>query len=75
MCYHNSLTEDSQKLENRYNAKFTIQEYKPIYHENGFNHNPRPVITNQSQNQFQNFQWGLIPYWTKNIRGCFKISK
>ncbi|EKR15277.1 SOS response-associated peptidase [Leptospira interrogans] len=74
MCYHNSLTEDSQKLANRYNVKFTIQGYRPIYHENGFNHNPRPVITNQNPNEFQCYQWGLIPYWTKNLEDALKYQ-
>jgi len=39
---------------------------KPIFHTTGFDHPQLAVITNEKPDEFSLFEWGLIPFWTKN---------
>nr|WP_243397149.1 SOS response-associated peptidase [Leptospira kmetyi] len=40
--------------------------YRPTYHENGYDHKPRPVVIKEKVINFINAGWGLIPQWTEN---------
>ena len=51
------------ELAERYKA--ALREYIPYYYENGFDHKPSPVITGDLPQEFQLFNWGLVPWWTK----------
>jgi putative SOS response-associated peptidase YedK len=74
MCFHNSLSVESQKLENRYEATFqTGSEFKLIFHASAFQFPKWPVITCKKKKQFQLFTWGLIPNHTKTIRDAEQI--
>lgn len=76
MCFHNSLSVESQTLENRYNARLeTHSVFKPVYHASAFNHPSWPVITNENRNILQLFSWGLIPDQTANIENAFKLRQ
>lgn len=76
MCFHNSLSVKAQDLEHRYNAKFNSSIYfEPIYHGNAFNFIKWPVITNNNLNLIEEYNWGLIPNWIKNIDEANKIKK
>ncbi|HET8860008.1 SOS response-associated peptidase [Marivirga sp.] len=45
----------------------------PIFHITGFEHPKLPVITNQNPDEFNLFQWGLIPSWSKNEQQAHDI--
>ena len=75
MCFHNSM---SIKLAARYGRKSDVIEiYQDIlneqYHVNAFNFPKYPVIT--SSNEIQVFNWGLIPFWTKNEANADEIRR
>jgi len=75
MCFHNSLSTDSQKLENRYKAKMLpLSEFQAVYHASAFTFPPWPVITNDFKNVIQMFTWGLIPFYTKNSQAAQEIK-
>lgn len=75
MCFHNSQTKKALELKNRYKVLVDqIMEYPELYHENGFNHLPRPVITAEHPDAFELYRWGLIPFWTKTATDAAKIQ-
>jgi putative SOS response-associated peptidase YedK len=54
-------------LEKRFQAKFDRPNlFQPIYHHSGFSAPLHPVIANESLQSIQSFQWGLVPFWTKD---------
>jgi len=76
MCFHNSLSTDAQKLENRYQAEFNQRnQFQSVYHASAFQNIIWPVITNNQQQHIQLFSWGLIPHWTKNILQAEEIRQ
>jgi putative SOS response-associated peptidase YedK len=74
MCFHNSMTAKAQALEQRYQAALEeeAKELEAIYHGNGFSFRQWPVITSQSPDKIQLFNWGLIPLWTKTTEDAKK---
>lgn len=42
------------------------EDYMRYYYENGFDHLPSPVISQQRPKEFQMMSWGLIPWWVKS---------
>jgi len=74
MCYHTSLARSKDYLEKRFQAKFVQPDlFKPIYHHSGFSAPLHPVISNESIESIQFFQWGLIPFWTKDEAAAQRI--
>jgi putative SOS response-associated peptidase YedK len=74
MCFHNSLSVESQKLENRYNAAFLpLSGFKPVYHASAFSFPAWPVITGEHPDIIQVFSWGLIPFWTRDMQSAGEI--
>lgn len=78
MCFHNSMSAKAVKLAARYGRKSDVVEiYQDIlneqYHVNAFNFPKYPVIT--SSNEIQVFNWGLIPFWTKNEANADEIRR
>lgn len=66
MCFHTSITSTSQKLENRFNAKFINDEVyaqfdKPQFHLNGFDHPHLPIITQELPEKILPSIWGVVP--------------
>jgi putative SOS response-associated peptidase YedK len=41
------------------------EQWTPYYHENGFDHNPCPIVTAPTAMGY--FSWGLIPWYTKTL--------
>jgi len=73
MCYHYSKGYAIEELEEYYNivAQEEIEQaWKPIYHENGFDHNASPVLTSEGLGFFR---WGLIPWFTKTVDDALQI--
>jgi putative SOS response-associated peptidase YedK len=67
MCFDISFALKSDRLEERFDAKFDAPElYEPAYHVSAFSIPDVPVITNENVNSIQFLKWGLIPFWTKN---------
>lgn len=67
MCYHISLTKKGEQLKTRFKKDWPDgAKFDGHYHANAFVHPYWPVIASDKHNQFQFFQWGLIPFWTKN---------
>ncbi|WP_296622003.1 SOS response-associated peptidase [Marivirga sp.] len=46
---------------------------KPIFHITGFEHPKLPVITNENPDEFNLFQWGLIPSWSKDEQQAHEL--
>lgn len=68
MCFHSQQTVDAQTLKKRFNAKLKSENLvvQSSYY-NGFEHPLTPIITNESPDFIQTFNWGLLPEWTKDI--------
>ncbi len=61
------MEEEAYQLKLLYDIDFEDEdEYEPSSYLNGFDHPYCPVITNESPNNIQLFQWGLIPSWAKD---------
>lgn len=78
MCFHNSMSAKAIKLAARYGRKSDIVEiYRDIldeqYHVNAFNYPKFPIIT--ESDEVQVFNWGLIPYWTKDRNSADEIKR
>ena len=74
MCYHTSLARSADYLEKRFQAKFEHPNlFEPIYHHSGFSAPLHPVIANESVQSIQFFQWGLVPFWTKDESAAERI--
>ncbi|PKP20588.1 MAG: DUF159 family protein [Bacteroidetes bacterium HGW-Bacteroidetes-21] len=75
MCFHNSLSVESQTLENRYQAEFVEKHiYKATKHGNAFANIQWPVITSSHSGEISQFGWGLIPGWIKDAESAKKIK-
>lgn len=67
MCGRFSIIVEEEILKKRFDV--TIPEQESLFPR--FNAAPSqklPVITNQNQKEIQNFRWGLIPFWAKDIK-------
>ena len=74
MCFHYSMSQVAQNLENRYNAPFASGAgFEPVHHANGFNFPTMPVVTAHPDPALQLFTWGLIPRWTSDRTQADKI--
>ena len=71
MCGRSSLTKTEKELEKRFNSTFysdDLERYNPIPNYNVTPTTRMPVITNLQPDKFQLFRWGLVPFWTKDIK-------
>jgi len=74
LCYHTSLARSADYLEKRFHAKFEQRNlFEPIYHHSGFSAPLHPVIANESLQLIRFFQWGLVPFWTKDEAAAERI--
>lgn len=74
MCYHTSLARTADYLEKRFRAKFEQRSlFEPIYHHSGFSAPLHPVIANESIQSISLYQWGLVPFWTKDESAAERI--
>ncbi len=71
MCYNISIITKMDDLEKRFGARFTQPDlYKPFYHVSGFSVPFLPVIPNEDIHAIEVFQWGLVPFWTKDEKSA-----
>jgi putative SOS response-associated peptidase YedK len=74
LCCHTSLARSADYLEKRLRAKFEQRNlFEPIYHYSGFSAPLHPVIANESLQFIRLFQWGLVPFWTKDEAAADRI--
>jgi len=74
LCYHTSLVRSPDYLEKRFRAKFEQRSlFEPIYHHSGFSVPLHPVIANESIQSISLYQWGLVPFWTKDELAAERI--
>lgn len=67
MCYHIIQSKLANQIERRFKAKFPAQNlFQPSNHLNGFEFPQTPVITAEHPDIIQNYNWGLIPDWSKS---------
>ncbi|UCG70270.1 MAG: SOS response-associated peptidase [Thermoplasmata archaeon] len=74
MCFDISYALKSDRIEERFKAKFEKPEsYKPAYHVSAFSIPEVPVITNEKEKSIQMMKWGLIPFWVKDEEKALQI--
>jgi putative SOS response-associated peptidase YedK len=62
------LSKKAAIIESRFKATFVQPDlFTPTQVFNGFNFPKTPVITANSKEDIQMVNWGLIPYWSKDI--------
>lgn len=67
MCFHSKQTKLALEVENRFNAKIdNIDVFKPHENINGFEYPLTPVIIDEKPEIITHYNWGLIPYWSKD---------
>jgi len=62
-------------MQERFNASIIKRDFNPVYHANAFTYPAMPVITNESRDEINFFNWGLIPSWIKNDSEADEIKK
>lgn len=71
MCGRSSLTKTEKELEERFRATFYTEElerYNPLPNFNVAPTHMHPVITQEDPEHLQLFRWGLIPFWSKDMK-------
>ena len=67
MCFHTIQSKLANQIERRFNAKIRDTNlFEPHEHINGFTYPKIPIITNLKREIIDQYNWGLIPSWTKN---------
>jgi putative SOS response-associated peptidase YedK len=76
MCFNVSVKKKKKVLEDRFKAVFSKDAvYTPAPFLSAFTHPNLPIITQDSQEKIQMYQWGLIPYWVRDIEQAEQIQK
>ena len=76
MCYYISITPNVTDIEKRFNATFLYPElYQKVYSASAFSYPSLPIISNEHVDRISFFQWGLIPFWVKDINEADRIRK
>ena len=75
MCYFVEHNIQRKELEKRFNVEFPEDpRYTPSFFQSAFNKPYMPLITGEKRDKVQLFQWGLIPFWTKDEASAEKSS-
>jgi putative SOS response-associated peptidase YedK len=75
MCFTNTLTANKDGLKQRYSAKTDLLiDHKPTFFVSGFSYPAWPIITNEFNNTFQTYSWGLIPNWAKDKQAAWQLK-
>ena len=76
MCGRSSLSKNEKDLEERFDATFysdELEQYNPLPNYNVAPTHAMPVITNEDQQHFRAYRWGLIPFWAKDRKLGYKM--
>jgi putative SOS response-associated peptidase YedK len=75
MCFFVEINLPREELQKRFNVPvLNDPRYMPAYFHSAFTRPFLPIITSQQNDLIQFFQWGLIPFWTKNEEEAEKIK-
>lgn len=67
MCFHSKQSKEATEVENRFDAKIdNIAIFKPQENINGFDYPLTPIIIDENPKIITNYNWGLIPSWSKD---------
>jgi len=76
MCYYISITQKPSDVQIRFGALFKQPEsFKPAYSVNAFSYPLIPIINNEKPDSVDLYEWGLIPFWVKDIESANKIRQ
>jgi len=73
MCFNASLTQTMEIIEKQFNAVIDGDDLKQIYFQSAFSFPYWPVLKAEDSTQFRFLQWGLIPFWIKNMESAKQI--
>jgi len=75
MCFTISIHLTREEIEKRFGAKFREETvYQPAWYLSAFNLPYVPVVPDESPDELQLYQWGLIPYWIKDRAAAESIQ-
>ncbi|SNR37160.1 SOS response-associated peptidase [Lutibacter flavus] len=67
MCYQTRIIKKKEEMMERFNAALDeLNDYEPIEFCSAFEYPKTPVITNESPNKIQLYNWGLVPSWSQD---------
>ncbi|MCG2459475.1 SOS response-associated peptidase [Flavobacteriaceae bacterium F89] len=67
MCYRTRLNAELEEVEKSFDAHFLEKErYAPKEEINAFSYAPYPIITDENSKEILFYEWGLIPFWSKD---------
>ncbi len=68
MCFRAKKSKTAAQLKKRIKVQFEKEiEYHPADVINGFANPSMPVITNKDSTTILLFNWGLLPFWAKDV--------
>jgi putative SOS response-associated peptidase YedK len=73
MCFNASLAQKAEILEKMFSAHIDLNNLKDVYFQSAFALPYWPVLKSEDTGNFQFLQWGLIPFWEKNMEMAKKI--
>lgn len=73
MCFNASLAQTMEILEKQFNAVIDGGDLKPIYFQSAFSLPYWPLMKAEDPKNFRFLQWGLIPFWIKNMDSAKQI--
>ena len=73
MCFNASLAQKAEILEKLFSAVVDVNNLKDVYFKSAFSLPFWPVLKAENPKYFQFLQWGLIPYWEKNMESAKQI--
>lgn len=69
MCFDISYALKREDIELRFETRFQEPDtYEPVYHVSAFSLPKAPVITNEEERSIKMLNWGLIPFWVKDLK-------
>lgn len=73
MCFNASLAQTMEILEKQFNAVIDGDDLKQIYFQSAFLLPYWPLLKAEDPKNFRFLQWGLIPFWIKNMESAKQI--
>lgn len=70
MCFNASLAQAKEILEKQFNAIIDGDDLAQIYFQSAFSLPYWPVLKAEDSNNFQFLQWGIIPFWIKDMESA-----
>jgi putative SOS response-associated peptidase YedK len=73
MCFNASLAQSAEILKIHFNADIDGNGFEPVYFRSAFSLPYWPVLKAEDSGKFSLLQWGLIPFWEKNLEMANQI--